>query len=372
MDGPAGNRRRLDLHLLPSAKQPMTLQRRADRSASPLSLRCRRTRKVLAEMTARGMQPAPSGSAAALGMHASAAAAQLGLPYVPVAPEQPAPDSSILGVGGQEEEPAAAAEEEGAKGAAGPSAQDVQAAAEARERGNACFKKRQYEQASTPDLARRAEGRRHVGAACGTAGAGGRCVCAGLAPAPRVGMTAPRIPAHPHPLAGPGPQAVAHYRRATGLDPSSKFGWSNLAAALLQLLRWDEAVDACDRVGGRAGAAGPEGGPSLPGLAWHARARPPACWAGCTRCLRGRRPRAAAHALPRRCLRCCLQSVLAPTCAHTRSRRPHAHTRSRRPRPRPSPGRPWSWTPALTRRAGGGRRATGAAAAGSRRCSKSM
>ena len=314
-------------------------------------------------MTACGMQPAPSGSAAALGMHASAAAAQLGLPYVPVAPEQPVPDSSILGVGGQEEEPAAAAEEEGAKGAAGPSAQDVQAAAEARERGNACFKKRQYEQASTPDLAGRAEGRRREGAACGSGGRRPLRLCWPRARASRRHdgslHPGPSTPVGWPPAAGGGPLPAGHrpgpLLQVWLVQPGGR------AAAAAPLGRGGGRV----RPGGWAGGCSGARGRAQP--AWSGLARacsPPRMLAGCTRCLRGRRPRAAAHALPRRCLCCCLlQSAHASTCAHTRSRRPHAHTHSRRPRPRLPPGQAVELDPrfdkARWRRAqgyGGGRR----------------
>lgn len=188
-------------------------------------------------MAARGIQPAPS-TAVTLGMQAAAAAEQLGLPHVPIFPEQPAPDSSTLGPGGQEEEEEAAAA--AAQGAAGPSPRDVQAASEARIRGNTCYTKRQYEQARAAGLGRAGDPRlrrRHASLTDGDA------------------CHAPGPPNPPHPPTNhspcPGwPQAAAQYRRATELDPGSKFSWSNLAAALLQLRRWDEAVDACDKVGG--------------------------------------------------------------------------------------------------------------------------
>lgn len=166
------------------------LQRSRRLLAPPTALPVRRrTRKVLAEMAARGIQPAPGGSAATLGMHASAAGGPLGLPHVPVAPEQPAPDSSAVGVGGQEEQEAAAAAA-GAGGAAGPSPQDVQAANEARDRGNTCFTKRQYEQAR----AARAGARGH---ACGQSGA---CGCARQRRRPLLLLHAmPRDPCWPRP-----------------------------------------------------------------------------------------------------------------------------------------------------------------------------
>lgn len=131
---------------------------------NPLQPCCRRQAKVLAEMEARGIEPVPSGPDT-LGLQASAAAAAQ-LPSVPLVPEQAPPED--LGVGKDEEEGVPAGSRAGAgtsatagpstaaaesEGAEGPSAEEVEAAmvsqlasAEARERGNECFRRRKWEQ----------------------------------------------------------------------------------------------------------------------------------------------------------------------------------------------------------------------------------
>lgn len=152
--------------------QPMHMHR-SESMLTPCHLPlnpCRRAQQLLKEMESRGIQPAPT-TAAAVGMHAAAAAQDLQLPRLPVVPEQPAhavPES--LGVDDAQKQPQgepaasststaaaasppAAEEEEGpVAGGAPESAEAVLAqqgpqlaAQEARERGNACFRKHQFD-----------------------------------------------------------------------------------------------------------------------------------------------------------------------------------------------------------------------------------
>lgn len=156
----------------------------------------RRIQELLEEMEAKGIQVAPSGPSA-LGMQASAAAASVQLPAIPLTPpvqplasrdeadlEPPATAAGVQGEaaaggGGSEAAPAAAA----APGAAPPAADAAaegplspgaaltaashqariraeeaaaakQASAQAREKGNASFKKHQWEQVGWAGLLR--------------------------------------------------------------------------------------------------------------------------------------------------------------------------------------------------------------------------
>ncbi|KAL4428292.1 hypothetical protein ABPG75_002381 [Micractinium tetrahymenae] len=180
----------------------------------------KRIQELLAEMESKGIQAAPS-DPSALCMQASAAAAAVRLPPMPVSPpleplapqeeadlEGKTPGSTARGDAGPSSSstratvrvvpksaPPQARDEAQSPGAlltaashqarirAEEAAAAKHASEEARDKGNACFKKHQWE------------------------------------------------------------QALKHYRRASELDPSCKLALANQAAALLKLERWDEAED---------------------------------------------------------------------------------------------------------------------------------
>jgi hypothetical protein len=110
------------------------------------------------------------------------------------------------------------------------------ASAEAREKGNACFQKKQWEQVRKP------HGMSYSSAWCNwwlrwllqyrwlPASASG-CLDLQCLSLPSLSSV----------------QALRHYQRAGTLDPGCKLALSNQAAALLQLKRWEEAADAASQ-----------------------------------------------------------------------------------------------------------------------------
>ncbi|PRW44272.1 inactive TPR repeat-containing thioredoxin TTL3-like [Chlorella sorokiniana] len=206
----------------------------------------KRTARLLREMEAKGIERAPR-TAAELGLQGAAAAAQLELPSIPVVPQGPqheVPES--LGVAeeveGQQKQPkkgrqpapnadqaaAAAGREAAAEGAAAP-----QATAEG---------------AAAPQ-ATAAAAEAPTGGAAEPSGAAGSAPAAGseaLTDQKQASVDA-KEKGNACFRRHQWRQAVRHYNRAIELDRQNKEALCNKAAALLKLQQWQEAADVAEQ-----------------------------------------------------------------------------------------------------------------------------
>lgn len=183
----------------------------------------KRIREALAEMESKGIQVAPTGPSM-LGMQAAAASAAVQLPAMPVSPPvQPlAPQEEA------ELEPPAAAASRAQSEAASPGGGGAAAPA--------------APGASSPAGGARGEGALSPGAALTAASHQAR-IWAEEAAAAKQASAEARDKGNSCFKKHQWEQALRHYRRASELDPGCKLALANQAAALLKLERWAEAED---------------------------------------------------------------------------------------------------------------------------------